>query len=122
MNKQERRKAQLERHYNALEALGAPDGKKASVALLKLERAAHKLTTDQCNGDGDYETNGAKLVELLKKAKSILPNVKGIFINGDARGYALKIQDSAMRELYRESGLQTDWGGYGILAPEITGD
>ena len=48
--------------------------------------------------------------------------LKGLFINGDARGYALKIEDKVMISDYKETGLYKDWGGYGILAPEITGN
>jgi hypothetical protein len=40
-----------------------------------------------------------------------------IFINRDPRGYALKIDDAWMRET--NAALHTDWGGYGIIAPEF---
>lgn len=41
-----------------------------------------------------------------------------VFFNGDPRGYALKIEDSWMRS-HPDAKLHQDWGGYGILAPEI---
>jgi len=43
-----------------------------------------------------------------------------IFLNRDPRGYALKIRDDWMRA--NNVQLERDWGGYGIIAPEITGD
>ena len=41
-----------------------------------------------------------------------------VFVNKDARGYALKIDDEWMRA-HPGVWLHSDWGGYGILAPEI---
>jgi hypothetical protein len=46
-----------------------------------------------------------------------MPRIVPVFLNGDPRGYSLKIEDSWMREHKAE--LHRDWGGYGILAPEI---
>jgi hypothetical protein len=43
-----------------------------------------------------------------------------IFLNGDARGYALKIQDDYVRD--NNLDIHKDWGGYGILAPEFDGE
>ncbi len=40
-----------------------------------------------------------------------------VFINRDPRGYALKINDEWMRA--NNAKLETDWGGYGLIAPEI---
>lgn len=48
---------------------------------------------------------------LGEKAREI------VFINYDPRGYALKIKDSYIRE--NNIKIYTDWGGYGILAPEF---
>ena len=41
-----------------------------------------------------------------------------LFVNGDARGYALKIMDSYVME--RRLDIYKDWGGYGIIAPDLT--
>jgi hypothetical protein len=38
-----------------------------------------------------------------------------IFFNGDARGYALKIND----EFVKDKEIFKDWGGYGIIAPDF---
>ncbi len=40
-----------------------------------------------------------------------------IFVNRDPRGYALKIDDTYIRE--HNLDIERDWGGYGLLAPEI---
>ncbi len=41
-----------------------------------------------------------------------------VFINRDPRGYALKIDDHYMRE--HDAALHQDWGGYGIIAPDLS--
>lgn len=53
----------------------------------------------------------------IRNRKPLVP----IFINRDPRGYALKIDDEAIREL-RAHGkpIYSDCGGYGILAPDFT--
>ena len=126
MTIKERFHEELNRHYKSLELLGFPNGKKASVKLLALEREAHKIATDQCNGDGKLsgltEQQQERTIEtILTKIQDMNPSLKGLFFNGDARGYSLKLKDSVMREIYNNTGLQQDWGGYGLLAPEITG-
>jgi len=147
MNKKERRKAQLERHYAALvrlaEACGVKkaDGKKLSVALLKIERDAHKGAEAYCNGEtyrsnifGEYDFNADenawdKFSEMIEREVQVL-FVKlppFFYVNGDARGYALKIRGAEAghdygKKLIEETGLMTDWGSNGLLAPEITGD
>ena len=40
------------------------------------------------------------------------------FINGDCRGYALKIKDQYVRE--NNLKIQTDFGGYGLIAPDLS--
>lgn len=52
----------------------------------------------------------------IRNRKPLVP----VFINRDPRGYALKIREIWMRNY--SGNLHRDWGGYGILAPEITGD
>jgi hypothetical protein len=45
------------------------------------------------------------------------PATVPVFLNRDPRGYALKIDDEWMRS--QAHPLHRDWGGYGIIAPEI---
>lgn len=146
LTKKERRKMDLDRHYAALvrlaEACGVKkaDGKKLSVALLKIEREAHQAATAYCNGETYREFNfnadenaWDNFTEGIEKRVQALFSGKlpYFFVNGDARGYALKLDneqqagiksDGKAQEFIRTIGLQTDWGGYGLLAPEITGD
>lgn len=131
MTKQQRRTEQLEAHYRSLERLAArcgvanPNGKKLSVALLKLEREAHQAAEDYCNGVRFQESEEAwdNFTESIKEEVQALfkQNLDGFFVNGDPRGYALKIQTEQMKA-YETIRLHQDWGGYGILSPEITGN
>lgn len=57
----------------------------------------------------------AEIDKLLSWVDSGVP----VIINRDPRGYALKIDDVWMRNNQAE--LARDWGGYGLIAPEITG-
>ena len=45
--------------------------------------------------------------------------MKKVFINGDPRGYALKIDDKYQDRLHKV-GIHRDWGGYGIIAPDFS--
>lgn len=148
LNKRERRAAQLLAHYATCERLAAAcglpaakiDGKKISVALWKLEREVHDATTARCNGaafgsmpflddcglDGEESESSPWRVYMAFVAQRLagilggLPD--GFFINGDARGYALKIDDEDGAELIAATRMHTDCGRFGILSPEITGD
>ena len=88
--------------------------------LRRLENKAYKITLRQCNKGIDEEDQKNE-EEILNKVDKLL-NFKAqgikVFINGDARGHALKISDKH-KELLREVGFFIDWGGYGIIAPEI---
>lgn len=97
--------------------------------LNSLEKRAHKLTTDYCNGENginSYEVFERKCLPIMAAVrKALFP--KGmtntpldwcIFINGDARGYALKISDKYVRE--NNIDIHKDWGGYGIIAPDFS--
>ena len=93
------------------------DPVKLCKKLLRLENKAHKLATDYCNGDVDqieFDTQGNK---ILTKVEIILKDKKNLFLNGDARGYALKIKDDFLR--INNLSIYRDWGGYGIIAPDF---
>lgn len=60
-----------------------------------------------------------EIEKLSEQVKKMIPGVP-FFVNGDARGYALKIKDAEMDKLFKAGiRLHQDWGGYGILSPEI---
>ena len=115
----------IEKHGNNLLEIFQDAKIKDPVKLCKklhsLELKAHQLTTLQCNGE-KYDHN-PELCNILGKVKSVL-NIqdvdlyKAVFVNGDARGYALKIDDEYMRK--HNVNLYKDWGGYGIIAPDFT--
>lgn len=48
------------------------------------------------------------------------PPVVPVFLNSDPRGYALKILSEYVAK--HELSIHRDWGGYGILAPDLTED
>lgn len=111
-------------HIKALESLGF----KASQfnRLRAIENRANWNATLYCNGniDGDQydETKEATFKAVAKLRDGTLP--AGFFVNGDPRGYALKIDPGQSYEAdyhpeYVPEGMHTDWGGYGILAPEF---
>ena len=130
------------RQYEAIEAHGknllalfpnATERDPVSLCkrLRRLEVKASRITTDYCNGDFDAGENGEKLDAILAKVNAILGNNEQypimnvpIFINRDPRGYALKIKSEYMAGAgwVAQWALMRDWGGHGIIAPEITGD
>lgn len=142
MTKKEIRQQRLNRHYSALVKLAescgvVADGKKLSVKLLEVERVAHAVATAYCNGESikigfrgripsyfDFGTDG-NAWEIAER--EITDQVQQLFmwklpyllINADARGYSLKLESEAGRELIESCGLERDWGGYGLLAPSI---
>ena len=128
MNKAERKQIQLERHYQALEQLAKlcgvdnANGKKLSNKLRQIEAIGEKASLDYCNGDIDPDQFDSITGEITGNVQYLFNNnLKGLFVNSDCRGYALKIKTETMQNEYKEIRLQNDWGGYGLLAPEITG-
>lgn len=93
--------------------------------LKRLETKAHKLATDYCNGENGVNTDNwdAMCQPIITQVERLLfPHGRErhipIFINRDARGYALKINDKAVS--YFKLNIHKDMGGYGILAPCFT--
>lgn len=97
--------------------------------LRRLETKAHHATTCLCNTNSlnmlnGYPTHQATEEEQEEFFSAILDNVHAIlgenskdmvFINYDPRGYALKIREEKANGL----DIHKDWGGYGIICPEI---
>jgi len=113
-------------HHKALESL-ATNGKPGLTlwrALRRLESITHAATTAQCNGasyggqpyrsDTEWAAFKGRTIATVKALFGTLP--KGFFINGDPRGYALKIDPDKGTV---PQGMHTDMGRYGILAAEI---
>lgn len=121
--KKERMYEQIRQHGENLNAIFNTGLEPVTLCkkLLRLENKAHQLATDYCNGENDIDSENwdEKCLPILNAVYKILGFNNQIFINGDARGYALKINDAYMRE--NNLKLYQDWGGYGILAPQFEG-
>ena len=95
--------------------------------LRRMEAKAQEIALRLCNGPefpgGDDEVD-ALTGAILEKVNAILgnsgPDAVPVFVNRDPRGYALKIDDVWMHN--KQARIYSDWGGYGIIAPEFTGD
>ena len=101
-------------HHKALETLADfpnPNGLKIWRQLRRLEAKAHRYTTAICNG-GSVQTSEPELFREIQRIFGGIP--RGFFLNGDARGHALKIQPE-----HAPAGIAQDWGRNGILAAEI---
>lgn len=86
--------------------------------LKKIEKRAHRLAEDCCNflsmESKSFERRYNNIKKQLKVAfNGNLPD--GLLINMDARGYALKVN---FEDNVNFLGIQTDFGGYGILCPD----
>lgn len=88
-----------------------------SKKLRRLEVKAHKIATDYCNGDNgvDSENIDTFTEPIIKAVKKILGHDAPVFFNGDARGYALKLEP----EFVKDKDIYKDWGGNGIVAPDF---
>jgi hypothetical protein len=91
--------------------------------LRRLEREAEAIALQGCNGpefaEGEEDERIAAVLAKLEKVLGFRRQGIPVFFNGDPRGYALKIDDGWLRES-GEHQLYRDWGGYGILAPDLT--
>jgi len=129
--------ARRDAHNTALASLATngKDGLKIWRALRKLEGVAHRHAEAYCNGDTattpfkgkaplihDYRADSSLAWDALicyvkDEIVKIFGHVpEGFFINGDARGHALKLDAERVKI---PEGMQTDWGGDGILAAVI---
>ena len=111
------------KHLAAIQKL-APhqDALKTHRLLRRLEMTVSRATTAQCNGEnyqGQPYRNDANFQTYLESVESRVAKIfggqvpQGFFVNTDPRGYALKIDEGFIPD-----GMATDWGRFGILAPE----
>ena len=75
------------------------------------ESYCQEMTEEKC--DKFDESILLKLEKILKFKSAGVP----VFINGDPRGYALKIESEYVAK--NNVIIHRDWGGYGIIAPNI---
>ncbi len=96
--------------------------------LRRIEAVAHDAATAQCNGEAYNGQPCRDEIQWQEFKGAIAARVasvfgfthlhppKGFFLNSDPRGYALKLDPEKCTV---PDGMQTDWGGNGILAAEI---
>jgi len=131
MNKRERMNEQIKAHGEDLKRafdISLVDPDTLARKLYRIELEARRLALDYCNGANNVTTENWE--ELTEKILAKVDNVTGfkrkgvpVFVNGDARGYALKINNAWVKGYQNKGGrIYTDWGGYGILAPEFDGN
>ena len=112
-----------ENHHKALESLAYQVGLETHGLALwrqlrRIETWFSHYSVEYCNGTIDTD----KFEAIRQQAKNRLAKVfggripDGVFINSDPRGYALKLDNE---QVAIPQGMETDWGGYGILAAEI---
>ena len=118
--KKERMYQRIQKHGEQLNAIfkTAYEPVELRKKLRRIELHQRGAGVDYCNG----VINSDQFIEIetrtLTKLYKLLGNSVPVMINGDPRGYALKIDDSIVRE--RKLDIMTDWGGYGLLAPDLT--
>jgi hypothetical protein len=81
--------------------------------LRRAETEANRLAVDWCNGlidEATWETGSERIRDRVNR----ILGTDRVWINGDPRGYALKV------DLQPEESLHKDWGGYGIIAPDLS--
>jgi hypothetical protein len=122
----------IEEHGKNLQAIFPKVAEWDAIALCKklhrIEVRLHNIAERECSDEEFCRRMGEDGVEkLTEKALVNLDKILGfkkagvpVFINHDPRGYALKIES----EYVAAHGLKIhrDWGGYGIIAPEIGKD
>lgn len=125
----------ITRHGNALLAAFPNATERDPVTLCKklrrIENAVYKPIYAACCVDGSERAESA--IELATKKTVALLGMdeaqsEAFFINTDPRGHSLKMEDEWTKAhnnpLFMagrgELHITTDWGGYGILAPDLT--
>lgn len=100
--------------------------------LRRIENSLAPTLCGYCNGTHTLETVDKMTEGALIRVCKLLGLTQsdaiacGLFVNRDPRGYALKLDYAWVRGYngtqYKAGGLPiyTDWGGYGIIAPDLT--
>ncbi|MCP5006654.1 MAG: hypothetical protein GY941_22335 [Planctomycetes bacterium] len=120
-NKKDIKAWRIRQHGLALQQFTSEviDPTKLCSKVFGLEQKAHRLAEDQTNywSETDEDDWENMCEEITKKLAKVLPKLplKHLYINADARGYALKLKKSF-------KGLEKDWGENTILSPEFNGE
>ena len=86
-----------------------------------IESIGHRLAEKYCNGEISSDFYDKQMVQIRTELMTILPMkiARNVYLNGDPRGYFLKLDDDFVRS--ENIVIERDWGGYGILAPSHAG-
>lgn len=108
------RVTEYNQHFNNLKMLGyTPDSLRP---LYYLEHKAHTMAENECNGYKEYTDEQWNGIE--KRVRALFSKyLNGLILNGDPRGYTLKIDADILKS--ENIKLYQDWGGYGILCPDF---
>jgi hypothetical protein len=112
-------------HHRALETLARTvncetNGLTLWRQLRRVENWLSSYSTQHCNGEGGIDSD--KWEEIKDQGRAKIAKIfggrtpDGVFINSDPRGHAIKLDNE---KVDIPQGMDTDWGGYGILAAEI---
>lgn len=85
----------------------------------RLETTQHRLNEISCTREmtAREEKQDEGMLDRLDAILGFKALNIPVFVNGDPRGYAFKIPSEYVRE--HNLDIHTDWGGYGIIAPEF---
>ena len=107
----------IERHGNQLLAIFPQAKEQDPVKLCKrlkiVDGKAARAAVRYCNGEST-EAEWEKISSDCARLANDLLCTNRVWVNGDPRGYALKI------DLQDGEVLHRDMGGYGIIAPDLT--
>ncbi len=120
--KKDRMRGQITTHgfnLNRIFNLNRMDPVTLAKQVHRIEVKAHRLAEEDCNTGNTPENWDEKILKSLDRILNFKAQGIPVFVNGDPRGYALKIDDAYVREHNLE--IHRDWGGYGILAPDFDG-
>lgn len=110
--------AQIQKHGENLLKLFPDATERDPLKLCKklrnLETTATRHTERLCSVP-DYEETAERELAIVERKVSELLGSDRPWINRDPRGHALMV------DLLEGERLYSDWGGYGILAPEFDG-
>lgn len=113
------------RHHKALATLSTDskaDGLKLWRSLRRVEVEFSRHALAYCNGDCRESAFKAAKCKAQNGVKRILGHFPdGFMLNSDPRGYALKLRgpEAGYAGAKMPEGMEKDWGGNGLLAPEI---
>jgi hypothetical protein len=118
--KRERMYEAITQHGTKLQALFGLSGDPVELSkkLHSIEVKAHRYAEQECSGEIEQSDERDKqILDAVDKITGFRAKGIPVFLNGDPRGYALKIDDAYMRQ--HNVDLHKDWGGYGIIAPDF---